>query len=649
MGDTSQDTEISKEEKKNTRQIEEERKKQEKENVVKKQLESLKFYDINLNFYFKKDNKFNLPYKKPIELPNLSKKKIRINSVNHLLEDKEDKDEKISIPILNDKTNIIVLENLLFENKKIWESINENNRKDDKFNHTQLFIKHDKDDKDNKNVKNIKDISNIFQTILGTIYDIEKIGLRSLRDNIPPNDKNIVDIINKSKKSRSYIQYVTKNTNDNNIKVIYESSVYLNVYNILNMYFNDTNSYINYDYKWYKFNKINPIKFNDENIPTFNISEDKINVSFEIDDIEELVPKFDIKYQIKNLKDIDDNYNNKIEDKREKNEENEPENEEGNEEENEEEKKKKKVEELEENELPIYKLTVKNLTKESYSNNLYIDYFTNIEQLRTFDMSNFLEIFKYNNFTNINLIDIFTNENIFNLYSLVSTDESRKKYFRIIDKNYHKNSSNYKEIIKDIKTDFNKLHNENHEPIKKIKLFLTKIIFRKQNVFYHNNNMYYIKNVTKDDIIINEKQMKDSDYIKDILKHYDIKVKLILKLSRSETYLETEISDIIKKVKDTKYKIQRTFSCPKQALKIDRKLLKYYIMLGLKHDYLHDLIIKQQNVNKEQKGGKIKKYKTIKYKTIKYKTIKNKSRKNKTRKNKTRKNKTIKNRIRKNN
>ena len=80
-----------------------------------------------------------------------------------------------------------------------------------------------------------------------------------------------------------------------------------------------------------------------------------------------------------------------------------------------------------------------------------------------------------------------------------------------------------------------------------------------------------IKDVTKDDIIINEKQMKDTDYIKDILKHYDIKVKLILKLSRSETYLETEISDIIKKVKDTKYKIQRTFSCPKQALKIDRK------------------------------------------------------------------------------
>ena len=80
------------------------------------------------------------------------------------------------------------------------------------------------------------------------------------------------------------------------------------------MYFNNTNSYINYDNKWYKFNKINPMKYDDENIPTFNISEDKINVSFEIDDIEELVPKFDIKYQIKNLKDIDDNYNNKIED-----------------------------------------------------------------------------------------------------------------------------------------------------------------------------------------------------------------------------------------------------------------------------------------------------------------------------------------------
>ena len=172
MGD-SQDTQSpKKEERKTPTQMEEERKKQEKEKVVKNQLRYLKFYDISLNFFFKKDNKFNLPYKKPIELPNLSKKKIRINSVHHLLDDKNDKN--ISIPILNDKTNIIVLDNLLFENKKILESINENNRQDGKFNTTQLFIKYNEETVNNNNRK---DITNIFQTILSGSMEMKLLNM----------------------------------------------------------------------------------------------------------------------------------------------------------------------------------------------------------------------------------------------------------------------------------------------------------------------------------------------------------------------------------------------------------------------------------------------------------------------------------------
>ena len=460
-----------------------------KEFKLNKQLESLKFYDIKLSLFFKKDNKFNLPHNKPIKLFNISKENIRINSVHHLL---NSENYKIFIPILNDKTNIIVLDNFLFENKKILESITEETRNNSKFNPTQLFIKNDTD-------TNFQDnINKIFKTILGVIFDSENIGNRALRDNIPINDKNIIDIISKSNKSKMYIEYVTKSTKDNSPDTIYKSSIYLNVFNILTMYFNNTNSYINYDNKWYKFNKINTIKYNDENIPTFNISknEKEINVSFEIDNIEELVPKFDIKYTIQNLKDIDRDYKEKLKNITPNND---------------------KVK------IPIFNLTAKNLSEKKTEGNLYIDYFTPANELEVFNIQKFLEIFEYNKITNIKDIDIFTDEKIFNLYSLISTNKCRNNYLKIIDNEYKENSLSYKNIIKDIKTKLNGLQNRlsNNDLEEKIKIFLKKIIFKKNNVFIHQDNKYYIDNLNHN-IEIENLSQKENDYINDIIINYKI-------------------------------------------------------------------------------------------------------------------------------
>jgi hypothetical protein len=549
-----------------------------KEFKLNKQLKSLKFYDIKLSLFFKKDNKFNLPHNKPIKLFNISKENIRINSVHHLL---NSENYKIFIPILNDKTNIIVLDNFLFENKKIFESITDETRNNSKFNPTQLFIKNDTD-------TNFKDnINKIFKTILGVIFDSENIGNRALRDNIPVNDKNIIDIISKSNKSKMYIEYVTKNTKDNSPDTIYKSSIYLNIFNILTMYFNDTNSYINYDNKWYKFNKINPIKYNDENIPTFNISNEKeINVSFEIDNIEELVPKFDIKYTIQNLKDIDRDYKEKLKNIRSNND---------------------------NVKIPIFNLTAKNLSEKKTEGNLYIDYFTHANELELFNIQKFLEIFEYNKITNIKDIDIFTDQKIFNLYSLISTNNSRDKYLKIIDNEYKGNSLSYKNIIKDIKTELNNLQNRlnNNKPQENIKIFFKKIIFKKNNVFIHQDNKYYIDNLN-DNIEIENLSKKENDYINDIIINYKIKLNITLGKSYGEIILKNKISNKLDEFYDFKNKVKKKYSCNNQSKIYDRKLLDYYNMLGIDYNFLNKLI------NKKQKGGK---------------TIKNKTKKNKTKKN----------------
>jgi hypothetical protein len=554
-----------------------------KEFKLNKQLESLKFYDIKLSLFFKKDNKFNLPHNKPIKLFNISKENIRINSIHHLL---NSDNYKIFIPILNDKTNIIVLDNLLFENKKILESITEETRNNSKFNPVQLFIKNDTD-------TNFQDnINKIFKTILGVIFDSENIGNRALRDNIPLNDKNIIDIISKSNKSKMYIEYVTKSTKDNTPDTIYKSSIYLNIFNILSMYFNDTNSYISHDNKWYKFNKINPMKYNDENILTFNIvNEKEIHVSFEIDNIEELLPKFDIKYTIENLKDIDRDYREKLKNITSNND---------------------KVK------IPIFNLTIKNLSEKKTEGNLYIDYFTHINELESFNIQKFTEIFEYNKITNIKDIDIFTDEKIFNLYSLISTNNSRNKYFKIIDNEYKENSLSYKKIIKDIKTELNKLQNRLHNTDleEKIKTFLKKIIFKKNNIFIYKDNKYYIDNLS-DNIIIERLFQKENDYINDILINYKIKLNIILNKSYGEIILKNKIYNKLDQFDNFKKSIKKKYNCNNQSKIYDRKLLDYYNMLGIDYNFLNKLI------NKKQKGGKTKKNKTRKSKSSKYRITKN--------------------------
>ena len=550
-----------------------------KEYKIKNQLKSFKLYDIKLSLFFKKDNKFNLPHNKPIKLFNISKENIRINSIHHLL---NSENYKIFIPILNDKTNIIVLNNLLFENKKILESITEETRNNSKFNPTQLFIKNDTDTNTNTNI-----LKEIFETILGTIFDSENIGNRALRDNIPQNDRNIIDIISKSNQSKTYIQYVTKNTKDNSPDTIYKSSIYLNVFNILTMYFNDTNSYINYDNKWYKFNKINPMKYDDENILTFNINNDKkeINVSFEIDNIEDLVPKFDIKYTIQNLKDIDKDYKEKL---------------------------KNITSNKERIKIPIFNLTAKNLSEKKTEGNLYIDYFTNINELQSFNIQKFLEIFEYNKITNIKDIDIFTDEKIFNLYSLISTNDSRDKYLKIIDNEYKENSLSYKNIIKDIKTKLNRLQNRlnNNDIEEKIKIFFKKIIFKKNNGFIHQDNKYYIDNLNGN-IEIENLSKKENDYINDIIINYKIKLNITLVKSYGEIILKNKISNKLDEFHDFKNKLKKKYNCNNQSKIYDRKLLDYYNMLGIDYNFLNKLI------NKKQKGGKTKKNKTKKNKTKK--------------------------------
>ena len=361
---------------------------------------------------------------------------------------------------------------------------------------------------------------------------------------------------------------------------------------IINKLLLNKNTIIKNNGKWYMFNKLSNIKQKDSkkyNIlsnETFEIDDarQKINIYILLEDLVEIKNNFNIYYNISNLKDIDKDYKN-ITDST-----------------------------LESTKNIKYNLLPNNFIKESKEKEVFIDYFTPIKELKSFNINNFIKALKYENKQDINKIDLFIYRDLFEVYKLNNTQKARDKYKEIIDNNLDKNSIIYKTIVKNIYINNdereNKDEHENKDKI--IKYFIEKILLQYNTEFIHKDNLYYIEKVSDIKIKDNYEKKRKKSYLNDVKIDYTIIISLKLSHSFINSIISHKINKQIKKINDLKDKINKKLSCKEQAKIYDSKLLKYYNMLGLESDLLEEKLIKNN-----KNGGKNKKHNTRKYKIFK--------------------------------